>query len=119
VIAVSDPIRATTIGGFIPRVGEVVEEYNEEGRAWAEGIVANCAQRVKRDRLTVETAVESGDARRVLYEGAARWGADSIFLGARGLRHLDRMLLGSVSGMVAAHAHCSVEVVRRIAHGGP
>jgi nucleotide-binding universal stress UspA family protein len=111
-IAVGDPIRATSVGRLIPPVGDVVEEYNEEERAWAVGIVAACAQRLTRGGLTVKTSVKSGDPRRVLCAEAALWGADCIFLGARGLGLLDRFLLGSVSSAVAARAHCSVEVVR-------
>ena len=38
--------------------------------------------------------------------------ADCIFVGARGMGRLERILLGSVSLGVAARAHCSVEVVR-------
>ena len=43
---------------------------------------------------------------------AEKWGADCIFVGARGLNGLERLLLGSVSTAVASYAHCSVEVVR-------
>ena len=55
--------------------------------------------------------VKEGDPKRVLIEEAEQWGADCIFVGARGLRRLERFLLGSVSTAVAARAHCSVEVV--------
>ena len=45
-------------------------------------------------------------------EEAERWGADCIFLGAKGHSRFERLLLGSVSTAVSARAHCSVEVVR-------
>jgi nucleotide-binding universal stress UspA family protein len=48
----------------------------------------------------------------ILIKEAKRWGADSIFVGARGLSNFERLLLGSVSTAVATRAHCSVEVVR-------
>ena len=51
-------------------------------------------------------------AKSLLLEEAERWGADCIFVGARGLNRLERLLLGSVSTAVAARARCSVEVVR-------
>jgi nucleotide-binding universal stress UspA family protein len=35
-----------------------------------------------------------------------------IILGSHGYSGLQRFLLGSVSHAVAAHAHCSVEIVR-------
>jgi hypothetical protein len=37
---------------------------------------------------------------------------EAVVMGARGLRGIQRFLLGSVSTAVAARAHCSVEVVR-------
>ena len=39
-------------------------------------------------------------------------GASCIFVGAKGLRSVERFLTGSVSASVAARAHCSVELVR-------
>jgi len=45
--------------------------------------------------------------------GIERSGADCIFVGARGVRGLERFFLGSVSAAVAMNAHCSVEIVQR------
>src|SRR5215471_6171580 len=112
-LTVYDPIHATTIGGLIPTVGKVVDQYNEQERASAERIVASCAKKFANKGFVLNTSVKSGDPRRVLCDEAAGWAADSIFLGARGLGRFDRLLLGSVSSAVAVHAHCSVEVVRR------
>jgi len=47
-------------------------------------------------------------------------GADCIFVGARGVRGLERFLSGSVSSAVAMNAPCSVEIVhRRVPQGTP
>jgi nucleotide-binding universal stress UspA family protein len=54
-----------------------------------------------------------GDPKRVLVDEAETWSADCIFVGAKGMSRVQRVLLGSVSGAVAARANCSVEVVRR------
>jgi nucleotide-binding universal stress UspA family protein len=62
--------------------------------------------------LAVSCRVTEEDPKRLLPAEAQAWGADCIFLGARGLRGIERFLLGSVSAAVAARAHCSVEVVR-------
>ncbi|MDX2029290.1 MAG: universal stress protein [Blastocatellia bacterium] len=62
--------------------------------------------------LRVSSVVKEEDPRRLLCHEAESWHADCIFVGARGMGRLERLLLGSVSGWVAARAHCSVEVIR-------
>jgi nucleotide-binding universal stress UspA family protein len=63
--------------------------------------------------VTVSSAVETGDPKRVLLKHAEEFGADCIFTGATGFSsRLERLVLGSVSSAVAARAQCSVEVVR-------
>ena len=47
-----------------------------------------------------------------IVEEAETGAADCVFLGAKGTRGIDRLLLGSVSSAVSARAPCSVEVVR-------
>jgi len=63
--------------------------------------------------LAVSSLVIEGNPKQVLVEQAEARGASCLVVGARGLRAVDRLLLGSVSASVAAHAHCTVEVVRR------
>lgn len=53
-----------------------------------------------------------GSPRYSLIHEADNWNADCIFLGARGHGAIERFVIGSVSASVAAHAKCSVEVVR-------
>jgi nucleotide-binding universal stress UspA family protein len=62
--------------------------------------------------LQVSTLVKQEDPKQLLCEEAERWGADCIFVGAKGVGRLERLLIGSVSSAVAARAHCSVEVIR-------
>ena len=62
--------------------------------------------------LQVSTEVLTGSPKRVLVEEAENWGADLIVVGSHGYKSWERMLLGSVSQAVAAHAECSVEIVR-------
>jgi nucleotide-binding universal stress UspA family protein len=74
--------------------------------------------RAAADRLRVggigvqEPVLREGDPKRVLLEEAEAWAADCVFVGAKGLSRIERVLLGSVSATVAARAECSVEVVR-------
>jgi nucleotide-binding universal stress UspA family protein len=58
------------------------------------------------------SVVKEGDPKHLLCAEAEDWDADCIFVGARGVGRIERMLLGSVSSSVASRAHCSVEVIR-------
>ncbi len=61
--------------------------------------------------LQTTTVIKAEEPKQLLISEAENWGADGIFVGARGLGTLERLRLGSVSSTVAARAHCSVEVV--------
>jgi nucleotide-binding universal stress UspA family protein len=65
-----------------------------------------------RGLLVGEPVFRDGDPKHVLLDEAEAWGADCIFVGAKGLSGVRRVLLGSVSATVASRATCSVEVVR-------
>jgi nucleotide-binding universal stress UspA family protein len=60
--------------------------------------------------------VLTGDAKVRIIDEAKEWGADLVVVGAQGRGGIDRILQGSVSEAVAIHAHCSVEVIRDLAH---
>lgn len=62
--------------------------------------------------LKTTAIIKSEDPKQLLIAEAELWQADCIFVGARGLSRFERMRLGSVSSVIAARAHCSVEVVR-------
>jgi len=62
--------------------------------------------------LQVTSVIQEEDPKLFLIGEAERWGADSIFVGARGLNRVERLFLGSISTAVVSRAHCSVEVVR-------
>lgn len=89
-----------------------LEEFYEDERASADKIVEAAAEKLRGSTLSVSTLVKEGDPKRVIIDEAERWQADSIFVGARGLKAVERFLLGSVSAAIAARAHCSVEVIR-------
>lgn len=67
--------------------------------------------------LQATAVVVEGSPKQVLLKEAENWGADCIFVGARGLRGLDRFFLGSVSTAIATRAPCSIEVVPEV-HAG-
>jgi nucleotide-binding universal stress UspA family protein len=68
-------------------------------------------EREKPLKLTSEAIV--GHPAETIIETAKKWGADLVALGSHGYRGFTSFLLGSVSYAVAAHAHCSVEIVRK------
>jgi nucleotide-binding universal stress UspA family protein len=87
-------------------------EYTPGGPTLARRWVEAAARALREDGLAVAPVVLEGDPKWTLAVEAERWGADCIFLGAKGHSRLERFLLGSVSAAVAARAPCSVEVVR-------
>jgi nucleotide-binding universal stress UspA family protein len=62
--------------------------------------------------LKAEAVIKEGSPIEVLLGEAESWGAHCVFLGARGMGRIERLLIGSVSSTVAARAHCSVEIAR-------
>ena len=85
---------------------------NDEPHEWARQATESCATELRDAGLAVTTAVAEGDPRAVLLAEAEQWSADCVFVGAKGMSRVERFLLGSVSGSLAARAPCSVEVVR-------
>jgi nucleotide-binding universal stress UspA family protein len=90
----------------------VIEAADENERARLGWTTQSSAAQLQRSGLSAEAVVVEGDPRREIQLEAEHWQADCIFVGARGLGALDRLLLGSVSGAVVSHAHCAVEIVR-------
>ena len=62
--------------------------------------------------LTPTEVNKHGEPAHVLVQEAVEWDADAIFVGTRDIHGFRHLLQGSVSCAVAAHARCSVEVVR-------
>jgi nucleotide-binding universal stress UspA family protein len=92
-------------------VSEVIDHI-EGGRAWIHETIEAAGARLRAAGLTVSSQIRKGDPKSILPAEAESWGADCIFVGARGLNRFERFRLGSVSTATAARAHCSVEVVR-------
>ena len=114
VVVVDQPFEPTLVGDIVPLVRSAVEECNKEENTHARQLAETAAQRLRTMGFPAEGLVKVGDPKRVLIEFAEEWGADCIFLGATGLSNrVQRFLLGSVAGAVAARAHCSVEIVRQ------
>jgi nucleotide-binding universal stress UspA family protein len=76
------------------------------------GVVEDAKKALETAGLIVDAKMIEGNPRSTILSEAKDWGAETIFIGARGLGVLDRLLLGSVSTAVVTHAECAVEVVR-------
>jgi nucleotide-binding universal stress UspA family protein len=92
-------------------VGPITNWILEE-KARIEQMIDEAAGKLSAASLKTGAVVKEEEPKRLLIAEAESWGADSIFVGARGLGRVERFLLGSVSSAVAARATCSVEVVR-------
>ena len=84
----------------------------DQGGEWVERMLVHQAERLRKLGLNVETQVFDGDPKDLLLDHAERSKADTIFLGARGLQHGDRLYLGTFASAIATRAPCSVEIVR-------
>ncbi len=78
----------------------------------AHDLVKNAAERVRMAGFETSTSIREGDAKTVILDCAAEWGADLVVVGSHGRKGVTRFVLGSVSEAVARYAHCSVEIAR-------
>lgn len=91
------------------------EEAERICREQARETVERAAARLQTGQgvaVQVSTEVLTGSPKRTIVEEAESWGTDLIVVGSHGYKSWERMLLGSVSQAVAAHARCSVLIVR-------
>ena len=93
----------------------VIREADERERARLRDVAVDPANSLRQAGLITTSSVIDGDPRAVILTAAEASEADAIFVGARGLGRMERLLLGSVSSYIVMHAHCSVEVVRQVA----
>lgn len=70
------------------------------------------ADKLKAKGLDAEVMIIRGNPKVALVEEAGSWGADCIFVGSKGIRGIEHLLIGSVAAAVSTRAPCSVEVVR-------
>ncbi|HSV14267.1 MAG TPA: universal stress protein [Tepidisphaeraceae bacterium] len=111
-LAVAEPaLSAVGDGATLSSISAYYEEHSDPLEAMAESLKTAAAALRAAGVRAAPQVLEGDPAETLLYE-AEQWGADCIFVGARGLGRLERLLLGSVSSTVATGARCSVEVVR-------
>ena len=111
-LAVVDTVMPLTPNPAEPPAMKWIEVADESNWSQVREIFEPAAQRLRTSGLHAEVLIRRGNPADEILEEANTWDADSIFVGAKGTRGIDRLLLGSVSSAVSARAHCSVEVVR-------
>lgn len=87
-------------------------EARRERQAGADEVLADAAAILAEVRDPVERLVADGDPAREIVRIARSHDVDLVVLGARGLRTLGRLLLGSVSETVLHHVSRPVVIVR-------
>ena len=92
-----------------------MEDADESETIWVSRMLDEACKSIERHGLVVSSTMLEGDPKVALIEEADHWGADAIFVGARGHSLMERLMLGSVSSAIAVRAHCSVEIIRRTA----
>ena len=111
-VAVVDTVMAVSTNPSEPSVMKWIEVSDKNNWDQVREVFEPSARKLRSAGLRAEILVRRGNPADQILEEADTWGADCIFVGARGIRGIDRLLLGSVSAAVSARAHCSVEVVR-------
>ena len=111
-LAVVDTVMPITPNPSEPPAMKWIEVGDEKNWDQVREVFEPSAQKLRIAGLHAEVLIRRGNPADQILEEADTWGADCIFVGAKGTRGIDRLLLGSVSSAVSARAHCSVEVVR-------
>jgi nucleotide-binding universal stress UspA family protein len=83
----------------------------EQIRKEAEKTMQKIQKRAKKLHA-VKTIVKQGDTAEEILKAAKRIKADLIITGSHGRHGASKFLLGSVSGKIIDHAHCSVLIVK-------
>ena len=111
-LAVVDTVMAITQNPSEPSAMKWIEVGDEKNWDEVREIFEPLAQSLRSAGLRAEILIRRGNPADEILEEAHTWGADCIFVGAKGTRGIERLLLGSVSSAVSSRAHCSVEIVR-------
>ena len=111
-LAVVDTVMPIAPDPAQPQVLRWIEVGDEENWEEVRQVFQPLADNLRACGLDAEVMIRRGNPTNELLDEAETWGANCIFLGPKGTRGIDRLLLGSVSSAVAARAHCSVEIVR-------
>lgn len=88
------------------------EALIESGRSQCNAQLARLESRADAAGIHLGTHIRVGHPAEQIIAAADEWHADLIVTGHRGKGLFERWLLGSVSRLVIAYAHCAVLVIR-------
>ena len=94
-------------------VGPIYEGRKQSAQSWISQKGESAVRQLAQSGLKASHDILFGEPRRVLLKACKTWKADCLFVGSRGLQAVDRFLIGSISSHMAAHAPCTVEIVRK------
>jgi len=112
-LAVVDTVMTITPDPLQPSAQNWIEVGDEENWEEVRRAFEPEAAKLQAAGLDAEIIIRRGNPTDEILEEAESWSANCIFLGAKGTRGINRLLLGSVSSAVAARASSSVEIVRK------
>jgi nucleotide-binding universal stress UspA family protein len=99
------------VGSYVPADLQVETWLGEITKAH-EDVVSRDVTALHAAGVHVESRVLQGDPRDTLVEEARRLGANLLVVGSHGRTGFDKLVMGSVSSHVMAHAPCSVLLVK-------
>jgi nucleotide-binding universal stress UspA family protein len=89
-----------------------ISKITEASREAGKRILAEGEDKVKAEKVEVETMLKEGHTVQEIIKTAKEGNFDLIVIGARGISHIRELLLGSVTDGVIHHAPCPVLVVK-------
>src|SRR6185312_3812928 len=103
----------STFGGIGDHFGLRVAEYEKAMRKRAEELLTEVQQVIEKQgiKTSIEVISHKSVARGII-DYARESGADIIVIGTKGLRGVDKFLMGGVAISVILNAHCPVVAVR-------
>jgi nucleotide-binding universal stress UspA family protein len=95
-----------------PQASEALAQARYEEEQRLRTVTDESVKRLEAVGLQASAVIRLGSPGDILLEESRSWPADVVFVGARGLGRINRLLLGSVSEALVKQAPCTVEVVR-------
>jgi len=113
VLSAAAPMHSAYAYQDYPEVAPVMTpEMLEQQRKHHEDIAKRYAGQLEGSSHTIRSMAVAADPREAIVDLATREGVDLIVVGSHGRTGLKKLVMGSVSSHVIAHAPCSVLVVK-------